>query len=176
MSISPPVSRRRRSGAARREELVSRIVELAPAMRRAFDVRPRAEERTTWLPLTGHQLDALAALDAASLTMRELCDRLDITESAGTALSDRLVARGMVTRQADPADRRVVRLALSDTARQMVDGYRRSKQDRIARTLSALDDDDLAALVRIYETVVAASESGRGPRVRPVSARPRGGA
>ncbi len=155
---------------------MGRIVDLAPEIRRAFDVRPRAEERAAWLDLTGHQLDALAALDGGSLTMRELCERLDITESAGTALSDRLVTRGMATRQADPSDRRVVRLALSDTAREMVDGYRRSKRERIARTLAVLSDDDLAALARIYQTVAASAEADRPARVRPVSARPRGGA
>jgi DNA-binding MarR family transcriptional regulator len=174
MSISASGTRGGRRGAQQRDELVGRIVELAPGMRRAFDVHPRPEERADWLDLTGHQLDALAALAGASLTMRELCVHLNITESAGTALSDRLVARDMVSREADPSDRRVVRLALSDTARQMVDDYRRSKRERIARTLAVLDDDDLASLARIYETVVSAADTERPPRVRPVSARPRG--
>src|SRR5579875_2196549 len=67
---------------------------MAPAVRRVFEVRPSREERTRWSSLTVHQLEALVALQQGSLTMGKLCEHLDISESAGTALSDRLVARG----------------------------------------------------------------------------------
>lgn len=147
-------ARRRRTSRAR---LIHRVMELSPAVRRAFDVRPSAAERTAWLSLTGHQLEALTAMYEGSLTMGGLCDRLDISESAGTALSDRLVARGMVAREADPADRRVIRLALTDEARAMVERYREIKHARAAELLSALDRDDLERLVHIYETLLSAS-------------------
>jgi DNA-binding MarR family transcriptional regulator len=137
---------------------VDRLLELTPSIRRAFEVR-LSEERAQWLALTGHQLEALAALKEGSLTMRSLCERLDISESAGTALSDRLVARGMVARETDPADRRVVRLALTDEARRMVQRYRRLKSGHAAQLLSTLSQDDLERLVQIYETLVAAPSS-----------------
>lgn len=161
MSISPiEPSRPRRDSRGR---LLERFVELAPAVRRAFDVRPGPGERDEWLSLTGHQLEALAALHERSLTMGALCDRLDISESAGTALSDRLVARGMVARETDAADRRVVRLTLTDEARAMVERYRQIKRTRAAEVLSSLCRDDLERLVRIYETLVAASERDATP-------------
>ena len=74
---------------------------MAPSMRRLFEVRPTSEERAQWGSLTVHQLEALTELQRGSLTMKALCQHLDISESAGTALSDRLVARGMVTRTTD---------------------------------------------------------------------------
>lgn len=138
---------------------MARVVELAPAVRKVFEIRPSPEERSSWMSLTVHQLEALEALERDSLTMRELCVQLAITESAGTALSDRLIAREMVTREADPADRRVIRLALTDRAREIVGRFRELKSRRLAEVLSALDVDDLAALVRIYEEV-----AGRGQR------------
>lgn len=125
-------------------------------MRRLFDVRPSPEERARWRSLTVHQLEALAELQQGNLTMKELCQRLDISESSGTALSDRLVAHGMVTREADESDRRVVRLALSDDARAMVQRFQALKRDRIAEVLAGLGDDDLASLARIHETLLAA--------------------
>lgn len=155
MSISSIDAPRRRR--ANRDQLLERFMELAPGVRRAFDVRPGPAERSEWLSLTGHQLEALAALHEGSLTMRALCDRLDISESAGTALSDRLVARGMVARETDPADRRVVRLALTDEARAMVERYRRTKRARVAELFSSLRRDDIEHLVRIYETLVSVS-------------------
>ena len=136
-------------------------MELAPTVRRAFEVRLGAGDRAEWLSLTGHQLEALTALEEGSLTMRCLCERLDISESAGTALSDRLVARGMVAREPDPTDRRVVRLALTDQARSMVQRYRETKRARVAELLAALRREDLEHLVHVYETLAngaAASE------------------
>jgi DNA-binding MarR family transcriptional regulator len=138
-----------------RDHLVARITDMASTMRRLFEVRPSPEERSAWSSLTAHQLEALAVLEKGSLTMGEFCERLDIAESAGTALSDRLVARGMVSRETDAADRRVVKLSLSDQARAMVERYRALKRLRIAEALSVLDDDDLAALVRIHEQLLA---------------------
>ena len=145
---------------------MDRLLELTPSIRRAFEVR-LSEERAQWLALTGHQLEALAALKEGSLTMRSLCERLDISESAGTALSDRLVARGMVARETDPADRRVVRLALTDEARRMVQRYRRLKSDHAAQLLSTLSQDDLERLVQIYETLVSTSPSAASRAASP---------
>lgn len=145
----------------RRARLVARVIELAPVVRRVFEVRPDPEQRALWQSLTVHQLEALVVLDAGTCTMRELCERLDISESAGTALSDRLVGRGLVERLPDPADRRLVRLALSDHARSMVAQYRALKQRRMADLLAAVDTDDLATLVRIFETVLAPDGPGR---------------
>jgi DNA-binding MarR family transcriptional regulator len=159
-SSSDGSPRRRRTS---RTRLIHRVMELSPAVRRAFDVRPMAAERAAWLSLTGHQLEALTALHEGSLTMGALCDRLDISESAGTALSDRLVARGMVARETDPADRRVIKLALTDEARAMVERYREIKHARAAELLSALDRDDLERLVRIYETLLSASGTATAP-------------
>lgn len=132
---------------------MARVIELSPDVRKVFEIRPSPDERASWMSLTVHQLEALVALERHSLTMRELCEQLAITESAGTALSDRLIAREMVTREPDPADRRVVRLALTERARDMVGRFRELKRRRLAEVLSVLDLDDLAALVRIYETV-----------------------
>jgi DNA-binding MarR family transcriptional regulator len=158
MSISPiETSRRRRPS---RDQLVERFMELAPTVRRAFDVRPGPGDRAEWLSLTRHQLEALAALQEGSLTMRCLCERLDISESAGTALSDRLVSRGMVARETDPADRRVVRLVLTDEARAMVERYHEMKRTRVAELLSALRRDDLEHLVHIYETLATVPSPG----------------
>ena len=119
------------------------------------------EHRALWRSLTVHQLEALVALENGPVSMRELCDRLEISESAGTALVDRLAARGLVERRADPADRRVVRIAAGEDARAMVAQYRQLKQRRLAAVLADLPTDDLATLVRIYETVLAGAGAPR---------------
>jgi DNA-binding MarR family transcriptional regulator len=139
---------------SKRAALISRIADVAPAVRKLFEIRAGTDERAAWMSLTAHQLEALTALFGGSLTMGELCERLHISESAGTALSDRLVAHEMVVREADPSDRRIVRLSLSDEAHSTVERFRAMKRARIAEVLSVLDDDELAALVRVYERLL----------------------
>ena len=138
-----------------RDQLVAAIASSAPAVRRLFDVRPSPKERATWRSLTVHQLEALAQLQQGGLTMGELCQGLGISESAGTALSDRLVAREMVIRESDDADRRVVRLSLSKRARAMVERFQARKRQRIAEVLGVVSDEGLAALVGIHERLLA---------------------
>lgn len=145
----------------RRTALVCRLLELAPAVRRAFEVKLDAEHRALWRSLTVHQLEALVALEGGPTSMRSLCDRLEISESAGTALVDRLAGSGLVERQDDPDDRRVVRIAASDAARAMVAQYQELKRDRLATVLADLPTDDLATLVRIYESVLTSTGGSR---------------
>lgn len=144
-------------GARNRDVLLQRLQDLAPSVRRAFEVRLTAGHRALWRSLTVHQLEALVALEDGPKPMRTLCERLEISESAGTALVDRLAGRGLVERQADPADRRVVRIAPSEAARTMVAQYRELKKQRMAAVLADLPTGDLATLVRIYEAVLSAS-------------------
>ena len=53
------------------------------------------------------------------LSMGELADRLFCDASNVTGIVDRLEARGLVERQADPDDRRVRRLVLTDAGREL---------------------------------------------------------
>lgn len=161
---------RRASAPSMRAASISRIIEVSPAVRKLFEVRPSAEERGNWASLTAHQLEALSVLSRGTVTMGELCERLDISESAGTALSDRLVTHGMAVREADPSDRRVVRLSISDEARAMVERFRKLKRKRIAEVLFVLDDDELDALARVYERLVKSSSCLGSPARVPKSA------
>jgi len=132
-----------------RDELVDQLTGLLPAMRRVFEVRLGPEQRAAWRPLTVHQLEALVVLDRSSVTMRELCDELDISDSAGSALSDRLVAAGLVERCSDSRDRRVVRLSMSQQARSMAEQYRSLKHRQVAKVLAVLDARELELLLKI---------------------------
>jgi len=169
MNGSVPVAHARASGAetaqprgqgaagkrAARDQMVGRFIESLPGMRKVFEVRLDRQQRAAWRPLTIHQLEALVVLDRSSVTMRELCDELDISESAGTALSDRLVAQGFVERCADPNDRRVVRLTMSQQARAMAEQYRSVKHRHVADVLAVLEPEELASLVHICEQIVS---------------------
>ena len=104
--------------------------------------------------------------------VKELADRTGVTSGAVTQFVDALVEKGLVSREGDPDDRRVVRLKLSETAR---DRYEKLKRDHVAslsRVFGVLSDDELLQLIRIFQKIGAChgghstdcTESGPGHR------------
>ncbi|KAB2349677.1 MarR family winged helix-turn-helix transcriptional regulator [Actinomadura rudentiformis] len=73
------------------------------------------------------------------------------TAGAITNRLDRLVAKGYVTRDVDPANRRTVIVALTPAGRELIDRAVAAHLDNSRRILAALDQhqqDDLAATLR----------------------------
>jgi DNA-binding MarR family transcriptional regulator len=149
-----------------RAELVEQFLALRPRMERGFGGEFERELREELQQVTLHQLSTLQQLREAPLPMSELARRLAVGESAATATADRLVRQGLVERQADPNDRRVVLLALSASGRSLVDAVHRAATSKMRRMLDVLSDSQLRQLVAIYETLCDAfqtteSEPGR---------------
>lgn len=117
-------------------------------MQRRFSALLHRELRDELHAVTGHQLSVLAYLRGQSVTIRELARELDVGESAATAVVDRLVRQGLVARRDDPSDRRVVRLALSDSGESLVTKLHATACRKTANLLVSLSDDQLAELVR----------------------------
>lgn len=110
----------RPAGRSTRAGLVDRYFELQRQMQRRMSLGMQRELRDELHSVTVHQLGVLMVLRDRSVTMRELAHELEVGESAATAVVDRLVRQGLVLRKDDPSDRRVVRLALSDTGESLV--------------------------------------------------------
>jgi len=140
-----------------RDALVDRYFELQPQMQRRFSAALHRELRDELHSVTVHQLGVLMHLRSQSVTMRELAKELDVGESAATAVVDRLVRQGLVVRHDDPADRRVVRLSLSDAGASLVAKLQETAFRKTAKLLVALSDEQLAQLVAIMETLEAAA-------------------
>jgi DNA-binding MarR family transcriptional regulator len=70
---------------------------------------------------------------------------------------DRLVERGLLTRQRDPADRRAVRITLTEDGRQLLAAIQHKKRIRLRQFLEQLtpaERKDFVRLVEKYLTVV----------------------
>jgi DNA-binding MarR family transcriptional regulator len=149
--------------ASGREALVNRYCELQPQLQRRFSAFVHDELREELHAITDHQLSVLTFLRGQSVTMRELAKELNVGESAATAVIDRLVRQGLVVRCDDPADRRVVRLTLSESAEPLVKELHEMACRKTASLLAALSDDQLAQLVAILETLGASAAANRAP-------------
>jgi DNA-binding MarR family transcriptional regulator len=136
-----------------RQQLLERVFALQPILQRRFSDELSRELDDELHHVTIHQLAALHHLSEGICSMRELARTLSISESSATAAADRLVREGLVERRADPADRRLVLLALTDEGRAFVERVRRARALKTSRMLSVLSDRQLAQLVEIYETL-----------------------
>nr|WP_279433057.1 MarR family transcriptional regulator [Actinomadura bangladeshensis] len=101
------------------------------------------------------EFDVLATLRRAGapggMTAGALARSSMVTSGAVTNRLDRLVAKGYVTRELDPGNRRTVIVALTPAGRDLIDRAVAAHLDNERRILAALDEqqqDDLAATLR----------------------------
>lgn len=90
-------------------------------------------------------------------TMTQLATTLDVSLPTATGVIDRLVEHGLVRRDADPADRRLVLVSLSPAGRSMMDRLRNRGRDAMAMTLERLGDDDLRLVARALDLLLTAA-------------------
>src|SRR5262250_3301744 len=121
---------RRRALAA---ECAARLVDTAPLVVR----RVRARMRREMPDLTMPQFRALVYVEVhKGCALRALADHLGITPATSSALVDRLVQRGWVTRATDAANRRQVRLALTARGAAMLAAARAAARREIAHAVA----------------------------------------
>jgi DNA-binding MarR family transcriptional regulator len=105
--------------------------------------------------LQAGEFDILATLrraaDAQGMSAGALASSAMVTSGAITNRVDRLVAKGLVTRDLDWANRRAVRIALTPTGRRLVDEAvvkHVANEKRLLEVLDADDREQLAALLK----------------------------
>lgn len=115
-----------------------------------------------WGDVSLKEYDVLYALAKADAPVRltDLHRRVLLSQPALSRMVDRLVERRLVERCVDPGDRRVVRLALTETgrARQREVGRAHAQDVAAAMTATGVDDADLRELQRITRALLGTKE------------------
>ncbi len=132
--------------------------ELAIALRVAVTRLHRRLRQQSLGDLTPAQSSALASVNhLGAPTLGELSEREQVQPPTMTRVVTALEAAGLVVREVDPADRRVVRVRLTPSGRRTLQRIRGSKAAYLARRIDALGPDDrraLAEAVRLLEQLV----------------------
>ena len=93
-------------------------------------------------------------LDEKSLAPSRLAERMGMTRGAITKLADRLIAKSLLIRAADPDDGRAQTLALTRAGRALVPGLAALADANDAEFFDHLAPKDRAALLRILRGIV----------------------
>ena len=120
------------------------------------------------LGLMPQQAMAIKHLDAErGLTMSQLAQRLHCDNSNVTGIADRLEAAGLAERRADPADRRVKTLVLTERGAAVRSAYD-ARLGTVPPELRALSDADAEQLMAIMQRATRAS-AAPDPRTSPTA-------
>ena len=91
----------------------------------------------------------------------ELRRVLGLSHSGGVRIVTRLASQGLVAREADPADRRAVRLHLTAEGRRAGRGVIAARKETLAALLAPLGARETAELERLLERLLAAVTDDR---------------
>lgn len=103
-------------------------------------------------------------LDKKALAPSHLADRMGMTRGAISKLADRLIAKSMLVRAADPRDGRAQTLALTSSGRALVPELAALADANDAEFFDHLRADDRATLLRILRAIV----EKRGLKAQPI--------
>lgn len=98
--------------------------------------------------------------DDAGVRLRDLAERLRIAPRSATDVVDQLESRGLVERAADPADRRAVRIRLTDAGRGLLRRVHEARRTEAADFFAVLAPADRAELARLLARVATDPAEG----------------
>jgi DNA-binding MarR family transcriptional regulator len=110
--------------------------------------------------LTHSQISALQSLDlGGALTPRELAEAERVQPPTMTRIVARLEELGLVARTPHPSDGRQVILALSAAGRELLEGYRRTRDEWLAQRLAELGPEERDTVARAAEILARIARS-----------------
>jgi DNA-binding MarR family transcriptional regulator len=97
-----------------------------------------------------HLLFVIAKSKEEGISVKDLAERSSVTPGAITQFVDALVERGLVAREGDPNDRRIVRLKLTELAKNQFEKFRQENLKSMFKIYEALNDDEIKQLIKLF--------------------------
>jgi DNA-binding MarR family transcriptional regulator len=90
--------------------------------------------------------------------MLDVARQMEIKLPALSQIVDRLVKRGLLERQSDPNDRRIVQPALTENARELLQATYAARQARVHAAMEHLEAAEIAKVVEALNLLAGAAE------------------
>ena len=138
-----------------RQGLIEMLIERMDAIGRMIRM---FHEPPPLSPTHMHLLFMISMKDKGK-SVKELAEMIGVTPGAVSQLVNNLVERGLIIREADPSDRRVVRLKLTELALEQMSRMKKEYFASARRVMESLSNEDLKQLVDIFQKIEVFSES-----------------
>jgi len=144
------------------QESARELLEVVPTVMRDI----RSEMRSRRSPeLTVPQFRTLAFVNRKEgPSLSEVADHMGLTPPSTCRLVDGLIARGMMTRQGHPTDRRRLRLAVTRRGQMILEASRRGTLAYLADRLDGVAPDDRVVIVKAMEILRSVFANDTRPR------------
>jgi DNA-binding MarR family transcriptional regulator len=111
-------------------------------------------------PLSPPQVHLLFSIAGKNegISVKELAERTSVTPGAITQFVDGLVERGLVTREGDLNDRRIVRLKLTELAKSQFEKFREDYLTSASRVFDVLSNDEIKQLIALFDKINTAHD------------------
>ncbi len=149
------------------ESLVRAEQCIALLQRRLIKPMGRGDQRSELTLTQYHALSFLAARGQASVA--ELREVLSVAQSTTSVLVDKLLSMGLVEKQRDPRDNRVVRVVPLPKGLRLVQRYRKNAEKNLERLLEEAGEDAVRDVFDALERAVVVT--GLLERPEPVNGR-----
>jgi len=148
------------SGTARREALRdATLEEILRVQRGPGAMRHYHGEAISLIHL--HVLGVIERADAPP-SMRSLAEAIDASPASATGIVDRMERRGLVHRERDDTDRRIVRVEVTQAGRDLLDGFAVERRETLAALLDDLSASELEGFLRGVRALRRARERRMG--------------
>jgi DNA-binding MarR family transcriptional regulator len=87
------------------------------------------------------------------ISVKDLAEGASVTPGAITQFVDILVEKGLVAREGDPNDRRVVRLKLTDQAKNQFAKFKTEHLASMCRIFDVLSEEEIKQLLSIFTKI-----------------------
>jgi len=147
-------------------------------LRKVFRLVEAQAKRFGIDPLAHQGLLQIYGSKGASLSVKEIAERLDISPAFASSLVKLLVERGYVTARRDKADQRIVRVAITKDGKALlyrIDEHVQIHVDYFTRQLSQEQREAVVSVLMHYVGAsldAAAAVGGQAPHIRLRSPRP----
>jgi DNA-binding MarR family transcriptional regulator len=95
----------------------------------------------------------LAVPEMDTINMNDLSLKMRVANSTMTRMVDQLVQKGLVNRSADPQDRRIVLVSLTDHGKEVRSKLKNTLQDFFRQVLCDLPSNQLVGILESLETL-----------------------
>jgi DNA-binding MarR family transcriptional regulator len=144
-----------------KEELIESILQLSErAFRELFPILPKQWLR---LDLTMSQLKVVLLIFVSGPTrMSVIASELGVSLATASGVVERLVERGILLREGDAADRRVVLCRLSDEGEMLISKLWRLSQERIGELMRMMAPSRPLMIAEMLQALLQAGEAMKG--------------
>ena len=132
-----------------REDLLQTLTQrMMSVMRHVRHPGPPPEPALS--PPQVHLLFIIGGSREKGISVKDLAERSSVTPGAIAQFVDGLVERGLVAREGDPDDRRIVRLKLTELAKSQFEKFRKEHLASMFKIFEALNNDEIKQLIKLF--------------------------